>query len=121
MPPPVAQCSETSQVVAENDDGISETAVMTARIILFAVAHYRQENLVLCINLMNESELPLHDFSDAHVRSVVKSFRVNGFDKEIENFFITVAIGSNSLEECDGASLNTSEISGHASFVVLQG
>lgn len=72
-------------MLAAPSNGASETTGTTVEATKFGVAHYRQEDVLIRVDLINDLEIALRKISDGYVLSLVQCLRANGFDHAKEH------------------------------------
>lgn len=64
--PPVDVEVEVTGMATAPMDGFSETTGSAVRVRKFDVAHCRHQYMLLRVNRINDSKIPLHDITDPH-------------------------------------------------------
>lgn len=89
------------------------------RVTKFDFAHYRQKDVLLRINQINELEVPLHDISDAHLPSLVQSLCVYWFEHTRGTLSVTTVAMTTRSEACEGSPSSTLCVLDGAAYMIL--
>lgn len=80
VPPPADIDPEVTQVPTATSDSASKTTNSAAWVAKFDVAHYCHQILILKVSHVTNPENYFRNTSDAHVHSLLQSFRAYGLD-----------------------------------------
>lgn len=105
---------------APSDDAIGTTGTAVG-VTKLDVTHYRHLNVLFKVNRINNSEIALRKISDAHVLSLVLSFRAHGSDNTRGTRSVTTTAVESRYKEHENAASAIFRDLDEAVYVVLLG